>query len=152
MQLFHPPERSERASFGLLVLRLVFGLAFVLHGASKAARPMSWAAKAAPGIPGWLQLLVVVAEGGGGLLLLFGALTPVATLLIAIDMVGAFLTSTLPHGGVVFVDERAGAVTYEKNAVYLAVAACLFFAGPGRYSLDALIGARSQTRQGSRAT
>ena len=109
---------------------------------------MTWATKAAPGIPGWLQLLVVVAEAGGGLLLMLGALNPLASALIAVDMVGAFLTSTLPHGGVVFVNDHAGAVTYEKNAVYFVVVVCLFFTGPGRYSLDALAGTRSRTAKG----
>ena len=138
---------SARASTGVLVLRVVFGLAFVLHGSSKAPRPTTWATRLVPGLPGWLQVLVVVAEAGGGLLLLLGALNAIAALLISLDMVGAFLTTTLPHGGTTFVDDRAGAVSYEKDAVYLAVAVGLLLVGPGRYSFDALFSRSRKPRE-----
>ena len=133
------PAQSARGSLGLLLVRIVFGLAFVLHGLPKAAHPFSWADKFAPGLPPWLQLLVAIAEVGGGLLLLFGALHPLGAALLAGDMIGAFLTVTLPHGGTVFIDDRAGAVSFEKNAIYLAVALGLLLTGPGRYALDAVL-------------
>jgi hypothetical protein len=52
------------ASVGLLVLRLVMGAAFILHGWGKIQSPLSWMPAEAP-VPGFLQLLAAVAEFGG---------------------------------------------------------------------------------------
>ena len=134
-----PPALSERVSAGVVILRVIFGLGFVLHGLSKAPEPFTWADHLVPGMPGFVQCLVVIAEGGGGLLLLLGLLSPLGALLIMADMFGAFLTSTLPRGGTTFVNEHAGAQSYEKNLVYFAIALGLLLTGPGRYSLDALL-------------
>ena len=143
-----PPLLTARVSSGLLVLRIVLGLAFVQYGLAKAAHPFGWAASIGlPGLPPLVQVLVVVAELGGGLLLLFGALTPVAASLIALDMLGAVLTFVLPHGGMVWIS-TAPRLTLEKNLIYGAAAVTLILAGPGLYSIDALL-TRARMRMGT---
>lgn len=41
-QLFQPPRLPARASAGLLLVRLVAGLAFVFHGLPKIKDPFGW--------------------------------------------------------------------------------------------------------------
>ena len=83
------PATGPRASLALLVLRLVVGLSFVMHGAPKLEHPMSWAGPKGPlpSIPGWLQLIVCIAENVGGWCVVFGFLTPLFAFLQAFDMV-----------------------------------------------------------------
>jgi putative oxidoreductase len=122
-----------------LVLRIVIGFAFLQYGLIKVAHPVTWAADIGmAGLPALVQILVVVAELGGGLLLLFGALTPVAALLIALDMLGAVVTFVLPHHGMVWISSTPR-LTFEKNLFYAAAAVTLLLAGPGAYSIDALL-------------
>jgi putative oxidoreductase len=142
LSLLKPPPVSGRVSSGLLVLRIVLGLAFIQYGLAKAAHPVGWAAFIGlPALPPVIQALVVVAELGGGMLLLFGALTPVAGLLIALDMLGAVLTFALPHGGLVWISSTPR-LTIEKNLIYGAAAVTLVLTGPGAYSIDALLARR----------
>jgi putative oxidoreductase len=139
LALFKPPPITGRASVGLLVLRIVIGLAFIQYGLIKAAHPETWAAEVGmAGLPAFVQLLVLVAEFGGGLLLLFGALTPVAALLIALDMLGAIVTFVLPHHGMVWISSTPR-LTFEKNLFYATAAVTLLLTGPGAYSIDALL-------------
>jgi putative oxidoreductase len=146
--LFTPPRHSSRVSSGLLILRIVLGLAFVQYGLQKAAHPVGWAAFIGlPTLPPVIQVAVVVAELGGGLLLLFGALTPLAGLLIALDMLGAVLTFVMPHGGMVWIASTPR-LTVEKNLIYAAAAVTLILTGPGAYSIDALFVRRSLVNAG----
>ncbi|MBA2481559.1 MAG: DoxX family protein [Planctomycetes bacterium] len=128
----HPPEASYRISIGLLAVRLVIGVAFMLHGWGKIQQPMSWMGPDAT-IPGILQACAAVAEFGGGALWILGLLTPLASLGILVTMAVAMLTHI--KRGDPFVGHG---VSYEPAFAYLSVALLLLFAGPGRFSLDAL--------------
>lgn len=75
-KLFGHYTQDSRVSLGLLVLRLVFGFALVMHGWGKIQNPMSWAGDNFPGI---LQLLAAVSEFGGGIAWMIGLLTPLAS-------------------------------------------------------------------------
>jgi putative oxidoreductase len=144
LSLLTPPALTGRVSSGLLILRVVLGFAFVQYGLLKAAHPVGWAASIGlPALPAAIQVLVVVAELGGGLLLLFGALTPVAGLLIAFDMLGAVLTFAMPHGGMIWISATPR-LTVEKNLIYGAAAVTLILTGPGAYSIDAWIAQRTR--------
>ena len=57
---------SHRASVALLLVRLVMGVAFILHGWPKIQAPLAWMGPDAP-VPAALQLAAAVAEFGGGL-------------------------------------------------------------------------------------
>jgi putative oxidoreductase len=120
-------------SLGLLVLRLVVGTAFILHGLPKIRNPMRWMGDKVHPI---LQLAAAVAEFGGGIALLVGFLTPFAAALIAIDMIFALALVHLPKGDK-FVNPGGG--TFELPLVYIAVMIGLIATGPGRFSVDGLL-------------
>jgi putative oxidoreductase len=113
----------------LLVMRLVAGLAFVLHGWSKAKHPLSWMGA---GTPALLQLIAVVAEIGGGLGWMLGLFMPLACLAIACTMIVAICRHAFVKG-----DPFLGG--YELAVVYLCIAILLATVGPGRFAADNLL-------------
>lgn len=121
---------SNGASAALLVVRLVAGLAFAIHGFGKIQHPFAWMGPDAP-VPGILQALAAVAEFGGGILWIFGLLTPGACILILPTMTVA-MTFHLQKG-----DGFVGG--YELAAVYWTIALLLLLVGPGKFSVDAKI-------------
>jgi len=132
--LFKPAPMPARASLGLLVIRVVAGLAFMIHGWGKIQHPFSWMGPNS-GYPPFLLGLAALSEFGGGLGWMLGLLTPLACFGIACTMVTAIHMHvfTLKQG---FIASAPGEGSYEIAAVYLALALCLAFAGPGRYSAD----------------
>ena len=133
---------------GLLVLRLVAGAAFILHGWPKIYQNgqfyqngqlvmTTWMndvfKEKAP--PPYLQGAAAVAEFGGGIALIIGFLTPLAALGIAAVMGTAIAMVNIPHGDP-FVAPSPGQSSCELAAVYLAAAIALLLVGPGTLSLD----------------
>ena len=123
-------------SVGLLVLRLVMGVAFLFHGWPKIQNPWGWMGPSAP-VPAIFQALAAVAEFGGGMALIAGLLTRLASLGILSNMVVALAMVHVPHGDP-FVGKPGGR-SYELAAIYLACAVVLLVLGPGLASLDALL-------------
>lgn len=124
---------SARMSIGLLIIRLVVGLAFVIHGYGKIQHPFAWMGPDAP-VPGVFQALAAVSEFGGGLAWILGLITPLASFGLACTMTVAVWT----HAGMMhdpFVSPT-GARSFELPSVYLCVAILLLLAGPGRFSVD----------------
>jgi len=132
--VFKPAPLSARASTGLLILRLVVGLAFMFHGWGKIQHPFSWMGPEA-GTPGIFQGLAALSEFGGGLAWILGLLTPLASLGIACTMAMAVRLHMFVLGDP-FVPTKQGQGAYELAAVYLAVAIMLILVGPGRWSAD----------------
>jgi putative oxidoreductase len=121
---------STRASTGLLILRLMIGIAMMAYGAGKIASPFSWMGPDAP-VPGILQALAALSEFGGGLSMIIGLLTPLSSLgLIATMAVAA--NHHISKG-----DAFVGG--YELALVYLAISLTILLVGPGRFSLDHII-------------
>ena len=123
-------------SHGLLLLRLVVGLAFVGHGTQKL---FGWFGGHGPqGTGGFFAsqgyrsgVLMAVAAGlceaGGGLLLAFGFLTPFACALLATVMINAIASVTFKRGFM---------LGSELELAYLTIAVALAATGPGRFSID----------------
>jgi putative oxidoreductase len=132
-----PPPLTLSTASGLLVLRLVAGLAFMVHGWGKIQDPFGWMGEGAT-IPGFLQMLAAVAEFFGGLAWILGVLTPLASLGLGCTMAVAVWFHAVKMGDP-FVAKGPGGGAYELAAVYLCVSLLLLLAGPGRFSLDRVL-------------
>jgi putative oxidoreductase len=117
----------------LLLIRVVCGYAFILHGWGKIQDPFHWMGPEAP-VPAFLQGLAALAEFGGGIAWILGLVTPLSSLGIIITMLVAAAMHRFAMGDP-FVNMTGGR-SYEPAVMFLLVAILLFVAGPGRYSLD----------------
>ena len=124
-----------RAALGVLLLRVVVGCAFVLHGSGKITHAYDWMGSA---IPGWLQALAAVSEFAGGAALVLGFLTPLAALGLIGTMIGALMMVHLPAGQP-FVSPDPTKPAFELPVTYLAAALSILLTGPGVYSVDKLM-------------
>ncbi len=131
-RVFQITQQSVTTSIGLLPIRLVAGLAFIIHGSGKIQNPFGWMGPDAP-TPGILQALAALSEFGGGFAWIVGFLTPLASFGIACTMTVAVYYHAALRGDP-FVS--VGGSSYELASIYLCVAILLILAGPGRYSLD----------------
>ncbi|HEV3143957.1 MAG TPA: DoxX family protein [Gemmataceae bacterium] len=138
MRRVFPPFVSGLGSVGLLVLRVVTGLAFVMHGWGKIQNPFHWMDQMPDAPPGVLQGLAAVAEFGGGIALIIGFLTPAAAFLIACTMAVALAKIHLPAGDP-FVSSVPHQASYELAAGYLAQMIMFLLVGPGTLSVDACL-------------
>ncbi|HUR45809.1 MAG TPA: DoxX family protein [Candidatus Saccharimonadales bacterium] len=132
-RLFIPEYLSARVSLGLLLVRLVVGLAFMFHGYGKIQHPTGWMGPDAK-VPGAFQFLAALSEFGGGLAWILGLLTPLASFGILCTMAVAVYT----HAAVLhdpFISATGGR-SFEPASVYFGAALLLLLAGPGRFSLD----------------
>lgn len=125
-----------RAAWGLLALRIIFGVGIMNHGWGKIQHPLNWMGPDAP-VPGIFQALAAISEFGGGSALILGLLTPVAMLGLACTMLVAIFTVHLKAGDP-FVSQTGGR-SWELAGLYLGAALMVLLAGPGRFSLDAML-------------
>jgi putative oxidoreductase len=131
---------SKRLNAALMVLRVVVGAVFVAHGAQKLfmlGLPAVSGGFGSMGIPfpGLVAPLVAGVELLGGLALIFGLVTRLASVGLALDMLGAILLVHLPGGfflptGIEFPLSLLGGTV------------ALALAGPGELSLDAVLARR----------
>jgi len=141
--LFSVPEHSTFSDVALLLLRVVAGVAFMLHGWGKIQNPFGWMGPDAFA-PGVFQALAALSEFGGGLAWVLGLLTPLASAGIASTMAVAFYLHAVMRGDP-FVATGAGAAS-EPAALYFCIAVLFIALGPGRMSLDrVLFGSREET-------
>ena len=130
-------------STGLLILRLVVGLALAAHGAQKLFGWFGGYGLSGTGQfleqlgfrPGRLQAAQAgLAEAVGGLLLAAGFLTPLGAAAVIAVMLVAAVAVHLEKG---FFAQTGG---YEYTLVLGAAALTLAFTGPGAFSLDEVLG------------
>jgi putative oxidoreductase len=125
---------------GPLFLRIGVGVVFAWHGWIKFhdlgvgnfAKFLGSLNVPAPEVVAWLQ---VTAEGVGGLLLIVGLFTRFVTLPLIAVMIGAILMVKADVGFIV-----QGAAGAELDTALLAGLLGLLFIGPGRLSLDSMLG------------
>lgn len=130
------------APYGLAILRVVLGIAMLVHGWSKLSGGVDNVAGffgemlgiPAPELMAWV---VTIVELVGGILLVVGFLTQIVGILIALDMLGAILFAFLLRGAP-FINEN-GFISWEKEAVFGAAALCIALAGPGVWSVDDVV-------------
>ena len=120
--------------WGMLPLRIVVGLVFLMHGAQKLfvfglSGTADIMGKLGLPLPFVCATVVIAVELLGGLAILLGVFTRIAGALLAFEMVIAILVARL-HGGFF------APYGYEFELTLLG--ACLTFAlnGPGRMSLE----------------
>lgn len=127
----------------LLILRLVMGLGIAAHGSQKlfgwfggggikGTGPIFESLGFRPG--NVFALLAGLSEFSGGLLLALGFLNPIGSALMVSVMLTAILTFHRGHG---FFTTNNGS---ELPLLYISGAVVVAFAGPGRYSLDRVLG------------
>lgn len=137
-----PPRRHPALpDTGLLFGRLAVGAVFVAHGWQKltdeghAAVTRSFDHLGIP-LPGLAAVYGTWVELLGGAALIAGVLVPLAGVLIALDMAGAFWYVHMGKG----LFSREGG--YEYVLILGAVCLLLAFTGAGRFSVDAVLWGR----------
>lgn len=133
---------SIPADTALLILRIVAGVGFMMHGWGKIQAPFSWMGDKGS-MPGFMQALAAISEFGGGAAWALGLLTPVACLGIICTMAVALYTHAVVLGDP-FVSMTGGR-SFELAALYCSIAIVLLLVGPGRLSADRfMFGKRSR--------
>jgi putative oxidoreductase len=130
-------------SYGILIMRVVFGLALAAHGSQKL---FGWfgghgltGTKRFFGQLGFraplaMAVLAGLAELGGGVLLALGLATPLAAAAIAIVMLNAIFAAHVKNG---FWNTNGG---WEMNLFIITAAVAVVATGPLRFSLDHALG------------
>lgn len=147
----HSADHSgEVSGFGLLVLRLFVGVAFIRHGWPKLRQLNTWASSM--NVPPWLCFLSAASMVGGGIALLLGLLTSLAALAILTSMLVAIalkIRSGFPwipvdpyqitegdYVGPMGVGEPPN---WEKAAMYAVMSFVLITCGGGIFTLESLL-------------
>ncbi|HVL25946.1 MAG TPA: DoxX family protein [Thermomicrobiales bacterium] len=126
-------------SSGLLVLRVVVGLVFFMHGWQKLVdNGISATQQGFDGmgvmLPDITAVIVTFVELIGGAMLIAGFLTRIAGVLLVIDMIAALFIVHVENG---FFAANGG---FELVFLLAGGALALVIAGPGAYSADAMVG------------
>jgi putative oxidoreductase len=128
---------------GLLVLRVIVGVTFLLHGLDKlgdlSAAEQLFTSLGVPA-PGLMAPFVALTETVGGVLLIAGVATPAVGAALAIDMLAALLTARLGLG---FFARDGG---FELELLLGGACLGIGLAGAGRFSLDASLRPRVADR------
>ena len=123
--LFHNKD------FGLLILRVIVGIVFVMHGYQKfGAMDMTAGFFTSLGLGASMAYVVATIELVGGISLILGYGSKIAAGLLAIVMAGAIIKVHGANG--FFLGQAPG---YEFVLTLMAVNIALLYTGPGRYGL-----------------
>lgn len=110
---------------GVLLLRLAVGAVFIYHGWGKLTNlNQTGQFFVSLGMNQAMAAVVAIIELAGGLAIVLGAITYLASLILALIMAGAIYLVKWPHG-------FAG---YEFELTLLVACLTIFFTGPGKYS------------------
>ena len=119
----------NKNEIGQVVLRVVFGFTFFMHGLAKFQGGISNTVGFfdSLGIPGFMAYAVAIIELVGGIAIILGLGTQIVSIVFALIMVGAIFTAKLSLsflGG------------YELDVVLLAICIYFIFADKSKFSLD----------------
>lgn len=146
-------DRTSARRWALLPLRLIVGYGFMAHGMAKWSRGpekfgrlLEQIGAPAPTATAWMVTLL---EVFGGLLIVLGAFAAIASLPLIVSMLVAMFTVQLRYGfssvntiGLTPAGPLFGPPGYEINLLYIAALVALACAGPGAFSVDALLAQR----------
>ncbi len=138
-------DRTEGAAerhvdSALLVLRIVLGGVFMMHGAQ-----LVFGAFGGPGLAGIaksmgpLGYLVAIGEFFGGLGIVVGVLTRFSAAAIAVIMLGAIVKVHLANGFFMNWFGKQSGEGYEYHLLVIAMCVALLITGPGRYAVQAAL-------------
>lgn len=137
---------DTEAAWAPLVMRLVLGGVFFPHGAQKALGWFSgpgWSGTigffGSMGVPAVMAALVIGGEFLGSLGLIVGLGTRLAAFGIAATMAGAIAMVHAEHGFFMNWFGNQAGEGYEYHLLAIGLAAAVFIAGAGRFSLDRLV-------------
>jgi putative oxidoreductase len=120
---------EKLAQYGPLPIRILAGIAFIIHGLPKLsdiAGTEDFFANMV-GLPAAMALPIGLLEVIGGIALLVGVLTRVASIFFIIEMIGSTIVAKLSRGFV------GG---YELDLLLMAISISLLLTGPGRISVE----------------
>lgn len=115
------------------IMRLIVGLLFATHGGQKILGFPPGGHGAGEGIMligAWMELV-------GGFLIAFGLFTRIAALLSSGEMAVAYFMFHFSSG---FFAPKGAPINGESAVMFCFVFLFMFFYGPGRWSIDAMIG------------
>jgi len=127
---------ASTVDWGLLILRVVLGIVFVMHGWPKVAGfSQTMAGMTHMGIPAPLVALDIFTEFFGGLALIAGALARLASMGIIVVMLVAIFKVHLAYGFFMnwFGTQKGEGIEY--HLLVIAMALMLILAGPGRFAI-----------------
>ncbi len=139
---------TQRASVGLLVLRIAVGSVFLLHGWMKLfGQQISFVQDTLTivglQIPGALLVAVAIVEFLAGLALILGLFTRSAATILTVEMLLAVILFHAQQGFfIVAVPSAPLAYGFEFHVSLIGGLLCLAFSGPGELSLGREITAR----------
>ena len=134
--LFPQYLRERAVSVLLLLIRLVFGILFFMHGLDKMTNfnELSLTYPSVFGFGSYMTLMVAIfCEFACSMFLMVGLVTRIILIPMILSMAVAFFDihdAMMPEG--------------ELSLIYMIVFIGLFLTGPGRYSVDYLIDQRIQ--------
>ena len=154
---FEHSDRASLARWAPLLLRLIVGYGFAVHGIAKLSRgPGSFAGilqsigVPAPHLMAWVTILT---ELLGGIAIAMGAFVTIFSVPLAVILLVATFTVHLPYGfssikliAVTQTGAQFGPPGYECNLLYLAALAALVLGGPGPLAVDALLRRNQRNR------
>lgn len=142
--------KKNYQQWGPLILRLVIGYGFIVHGWAKLSKGPAGFEKllTQTGVPlphfsSWMAPLV---EIFGGLAMMLGFFTSIAAVPLIFTMLVAMFTIQINYGfssvktiGLTPEGPLFGPPGYEINLLYIAGLISIIFSGPGIFSVDSLL-------------
>ncbi|WGV60180.1 DoxX family protein [Brevibacillus brevis] len=128
---------SNRFEWSALILRVIAGLTFAIHGVAKFQMGLENVAGffGTMGLPAFIAYLVAFLEVVGGIALILGLGTRVFAGALSVVMLGAIFKAKLAAG---FMGGKGGA-GYELDLALLAMLVALGISGSTKFALDAIL-------------